>query len=719
MTADTRHVDTLLALLVGLAAFLLYTGGGAILDPTYTDWLMVGDPATGWLGWQFFRDTPLLQWPLGANRAYGMELGSSIVFSDSLPLLAFAFKPFSAWLPAAFQYYGLWLAACFILQAYFGWKLLRLFATDRWFPLVGAAFFAIAPAMAMRLYGHYALVAHWLLLAGLYLYLRPQASARRWLALLAIATLVHAYLLLMLLALFSADVVQRRWLGQRDWRASLLCLVTAIVTVAVLMWATGYFMLGGVKGVGVGDGPFGYYHSNLYSFLDTDHLWSRLFRDRAGGPGDYEGFAFLGAGMILLLVAALPWLFEQRGPAVRAKLAPIATVALGLFLVAISNRIQLGERELLAYPLPALTSPLTSAFRVSGRFIWPVYYLVYLGIFYLLATGLRRTTATALCALLLVFQLVDGSMAWRHFGQVLRADQVWTSPMRSPLWEPLAARYDKLVVVLPRNNPDRWVELAEFASRHHLPTQAGAFARVEQSRLDAVRERIANELVDGPLDSGALYVFEADGLWQFASSQSPGPAFAGTLDGFRILAPEGCAACPGPPLRAAAIIGSRPASAAPLRFTSDGNGGAHLLHGWWAPEAWGTWSEGDSASVALDLPKPPVSDLELVIEGHAFLDPKHPAQKIHVSVNRKRLATLDYVLGRDEPVRRVRIPQALAGARNGRLLLRFDFANPASPASVGLSADGRRLGLGLVGLELRDAGSEGPASVARPRATAR
>lgn len=57
---------------------------------------MEGDPATHWLGWQFFRNSPLLQWPLGANPDYGMEIGSSIIFSDSIPLLAFIFKPLGA-----------------------------------------------------------------------------------------------------------------------------------------------------------------------------------------------------------------------------------------------------------------------------------------------------------------------------------------------------------------------------------------------------------------------------------------------------------------------------------------------------------------------------------------------------------------------------------------------------------------------------------------------
>ena len=78
------------------------------------------DPATHFLGWHFFRNEP---WhlPLGLNWAYGMEMSSSIVYTDSIPLLALIFKPFSNYLPTLFQYTGLWILICFALQGTFGW----------------------------------------------------------------------------------------------------------------------------------------------------------------------------------------------------------------------------------------------------------------------------------------------------------------------------------------------------------------------------------------------------------------------------------------------------------------------------------------------------------------------------------------------------------------------------------------------------------------------
>ena len=206
------HLRPFLPILLGFAAFLLITGG-KILRPTYTDWLMEGDPATHWLGWQFFRYSPLFQWPIGANPNYGMDIGSSIVFTDSIPLLAFIFKPLNVFLPDTFQYLGLWVLICFSLQSYFGWKLLTLFTQDEWLPLIGSVFFTLAPACLWRLHGHYALFGQWVLLAALYFYFTKNFSIFRWVGLLAAVTLINAYLLVMVFVIYSGDLIQRCWLS--------------------------------------------------------------------------------------------------------------------------------------------------------------------------------------------------------------------------------------------------------------------------------------------------------------------------------------------------------------------------------------------------------------------------------------------------------------------------------------------------------------------------
>lgn len=173
-----------------------------------------------YVGWAFFRSSPWM-WPLGSNPAFGLDAGSSIFYSDSIPLLAFRFKAVASALPVPFQYFGLWCLLSLVLQAVLAWRLLGPVTPYGELRLLGATFFVFAPAMLRRVGGpsggHHALVGHWLLLAALALCLDARSTERHrawrrpvlW-ALLCVGTAwVHAYLLTMVLALWVADLARR------------------------------------------------------------------------------------------------------------------------------------------------------------------------------------------------------------------------------------------------------------------------------------------------------------------------------------------------------------------------------------------------------------------------------------------------------------------------------------------------------------------------------
>ena len=57
-----------------------------------TDWLYgAGDLTNAQLSWQYFQHN-YWRFPLGKNPNYGLDIATSIVFSDSIPLFAFLFK---------------------------------------------------------------------------------------------------------------------------------------------------------------------------------------------------------------------------------------------------------------------------------------------------------------------------------------------------------------------------------------------------------------------------------------------------------------------------------------------------------------------------------------------------------------------------------------------------------------------------------------------------
>ena len=534
------HLRPFLPILLGFFAFL-YITGGKIFRPTYTDWLMApgGDPAQDWLGWQFFRYSSLLQWPIGANPKWGMDIGSSIVFTDSIPLLAFIFKPLNALLPDTFQYCGIWILICFLLQSFLAWKLLSIFTQDKWLSLIGSVFFTLAPVCLFRLLSlHYALFGQWVILAGLYFYFSKNFSIFRWIVLLATVTLIHAYLLVMVLAIWAADLIQRCWLKQVGIIKTLSYFFAGSICTAIVMWAAGYFMLEG----GTGTSGFGFYRMNLLSLINPGMWGSKLLRTQMDGRGDYEGFNYLGLGMLGLGLIAVYELLRnvKTRPKMRISpvLTPILTLCVVFFLYAISNKVAVGPHEIFSYNLPPITEPLTNSFRSSGRFFWPIYYLIYLAIFYLLFTRLRRTVAITLCGVMLFVQVIDSADAWRMFRKNFAHSPAWTSPMSSPVWSDIARRYKKIIYVLPHNSSADWLPLSHFAATHRMAINTGYFSRVNPEKEREARAHITSSIINNELSPDSLYVFEDDALWKFASSHINPSDIAGTLDGFRIVAPN-------------------------------------------------------------------------------------------------------------------------------------------------------------------------------------
>ena len=687
---------SLVPLLLGAALFFIVTGG-KILNPQNIDWLMAGDPAQHWLGWQFFRSSPLLQWPLGANPEFGLELGSSVVFSDSIPLMAFIFKLLNPLLPEHFQYTGIWLLMCFCLQALFSWKLLELFTANKILLVLGCLFFAMAPSFVWRMHAHFALSAHWLLIAGLYLYFSKPLSLGRWAALLSVGVLIHAYLVAMLMAIALTDLVQRRWLKQIGTAQALGCAVGAFALVGLIMWATGYFMVGS----GVAGGGFGVFRMNLLSLFDPNDIWSTVLPDLNGIPGDYEGFNYLGGGMLVLALVAAGVLIKNRFRVrVTATLIPLVALSVLLFIYALSTQVAFSNHELFSYPLPRPFKAITSTFRASGRFFWPAYYAIYLGVFFLLFTQLKTRIAILVCTVALTFQLFDTHNAWTLFKNKFSFAQPWESPMASPLWQDFSRRYTSIIVVLPGNASAQWLPIAQFAATHDMSTNTGYFARIDPV-IEKNMHAILNEAVSTQKYSqDALYIFEDDALWTAASSNTPASDVSGVLDGFRILAPglKSCTNCATNDIESVADSRQPPYSSGVFSFGAGGNGTRFMLAGWSSPEQVGTWSQEESATLNIELPIPQDRKLLLQVGGHAFVSDKYPTQEIKVTINGRSAGTLKYDIASPNGVRTVQLPTGIDYRH--QLSIRFDIKRPVSPAELNLSADSRRLGLNLETIEV-------------------
>jgi len=401
------------------AVFCLLLIGPSTLYVQNVDWLLKDDPGAHYLAWSFFRMEPWT-FPVGGLSNYGVELGSNIVFADGIPLVAIPMKIISPLLPHDFQYFGWWALGCFVLQGVAAVWLLGKFTKRTEVLLIGAALFAIQPVMLFRFGQHFSLMGQWVIPLGFCLFFSPnnRRTVVGWGILLVVASLIHAYLLGMLLILFGIWSLRETafCFVDRPLGRSLRCILQTMAVLLVLfavMASMDYFRSMGLGSTGTKD-----FAANLLGWLfPTGADGLLLPAHKLAFPLQFEGFWYLGSGVLLLLACVLVAIL------LRLKSEPVAFGAvnhhrprivwasfyfsLAVFLaVSTAFSLNFGQVVLAQLPLPEIGEKLMNVFRAIGRFSWPVasglLFLALLG-----ACRLPRWLAASLLLTALGIQFAD------------------------------------------------------------------------------------------------------------------------------------------------------------------------------------------------------------------------------------------------------------------------------------------------------------------------
>lgn len=507
---DHRAGDRLAAIAGGLAgaAFFAWIAGVRILDPASIDWLRKGDWVPHHFGWHYFRIEPW-HWPPGAVHGYYGPLGTSIGLTDSIPLVAYLLKPLSAWLPAEAQYLGPWLLACFALQGVLGARLVARAGASPVVQALGAVLFVLVPTLLIRV-GHAALCAHWLILWAWLIATRPAGrrfSRPAWAALGLVAGLVQPYLAAMVLGVLGGATVA----GDSGVPAVRRVTALAVALGATLAgwWLSGLFLLTGERSLAAGG--LGYYSMNLLAFVSPEG-WSAVLPNLPSAtPGQpYEGFQYLGLGLLLLLAVAAGLRLARRASSGSRIVTPwLLAACLVMTAFAVSPVVTLGSRVLVNLDGP-WTAPL-ALFRSSGRFVWP---LVYLGLTWAIATVARAMPARAAAAVLgaaVLVQAVDLHGAHRFRRDVAHdaSFHAWLNPFDDPRWQVVAPAYAHLALVPPPqcgDTPVPYEAAIGLTAVHRLTINAGVVARRDERARADYCDALTRQLATAALADDTLYV---------------------------------------------------------------------------------------------------------------------------------------------------------------------------------------------------------------------
>lgn len=518
------------------ALFFVWIGGARVIVPSEIAWTIQGDWRVHFLGWHFFRHEP---WHLPPGRidGYMVPLGTSLAFTDSIPLVAFAIKPFAALLPASFQYLGAWLCLCFALQGVFAVLLVRLWTRSITQQLLGALCFVLLPTLLMRTL-HPALCAHWVLLWALWLYLRSEHPPRRSLApagaLGLIAGLIHPYLAFMTLGLLGA-LGLRQLVQRHAWGVATI--VVSGGGVLAGWWLSGLFTLESAESLQAG--WLGVVSMNLLAVV-TPTGWSTMLPELPiGAEGQaWEGFQYLGVGvLLLLLIAAVVRLAAPRIPRTRV-LWPLVMVASLFAFYALSPRVTFGSTVVLDYMSPLVVR--LGVFRATGRFFWPAAYLMLAMALGVIVTRVTPRKATAILCAALVLQLVDlrDVHALRRRTWQQASFHAWQPSLSSPAWQRILPNYAHMTVYPPiycGGPPSDLESLAYTAGLYGLTLNSGLVARYDEPRRQAACMDLDRTLLRGDVDDTQLYVGRP-GQIERLKTLATQPVVCGVIDAVGVCA---------------------------------------------------------------------------------------------------------------------------------------------------------------------------------------
>ena len=383
------NINIVAALLGGIAFVLIY--GIKILNPLYTDWLLTGgDPSQHYLGWEFFRRSSWY-FPLGLTDQLAYPLKTSVIYTDSIPIFAVFFKLFRSILPQQFQYFGIWGLLCFVLQGYYAAKILGERSSSKAVILAGSVFFIVSPIMIFRMYYHTALAAHWLILLAIYFYSKHEKEYRdifkpvmQWGILGILIGSIHLYFVPMCGAILLGYILCSIW-KERKIRIRFFY---PGISFSVGLFLTVYLLGGFSSGADTGTNNLGLFSFNLNAFLNpmsystllkNTSLWNWPFYTQ----GQYEGFSYLGMGIILLcacgIVLMIRNIFRRRKPSVYQVMTVLMSI--GLIVLAASPTITWNDKLLLQLPYSSTIYKYWGIFGSCGRMAWPVvYFLMIFGI---------------------------------------------------------------------------------------------------------------------------------------------------------------------------------------------------------------------------------------------------------------------------------------------------------------------------------------------------
>jgi len=479
-----------------------------------TNWLYgSGDPTNAQLGWKFFAED-IWRFPIGKNPKYGLEVSNSIVFSDSIPLFAILFKLFKKFITHDIQYFSFWIFLNFFLQLFLAYKIFLKATKNNYFSFF-ASFLLLCPFMFYRLSHHFALGAHWLILFTLYIFYFANDNKKKiyWYIVIFLSILIHLYFTLMIFAIYSLYSLEKG-IKNINLISEFFELIKKILFSLFTMYLVGYFEASPIDKISTG---FGKKKFDLLGFFDpqideVNRSWSIFFPNL--GDTSLEGFSYIGAGNILLILSAmLIFVIKKKFQNINVSHHENIYFRLGnlylplFFFWSISTSVSFMGKEILSFDLPKYLLGLLSIFSASGRFIWPVIYFLIIFLIIFIFKNFSKKNSLFLILFLLIAQIIDVTKG--IYENSIRKN-IKVEENYNEIWKFIEKNYSKVRTTYHFNNYGPiFTEFSKIlGNMNNLETDIILNAAMNRQKSAELRYDLVNKIISKSMPKDTAYIID-------------------------------------------------------------------------------------------------------------------------------------------------------------------------------------------------------------------
>lgn len=510
--------------------FFLIIYSTKVLHVTYVNWIRnaSGDFTQSYYGWKFFRASDW-HWPIGLMDGVAYPNLTPIMYIDSVPIFDIIFKILSPLLPETFQFFGIWGICCFALNGAISSKIIHFFTKNTIFSIVTSTFFTLTTFSIQRLYTHTALAANWVILLAILLiitYRNTQSiwkNSLYWFLLFFMSISVNMYYVPIIGIMMAMHVLYNS-LILKKYRIGITELISSVLGAIVAFYLYGGFYH--LSSTSVNGGGLGDLNANLNSlinpletglYLTGESLYMKTLPTTV--LGQYEGYAYLGIGLILLAFIALAGTLCQplnRIHAIwRTRQTPVIFVGITiilLFIASFGTKITLNDKILLNIPYPDFFLKIYGIFRSTGRFMWGVWDIVALIIIITVyKTYSQKITAILLISICLIIQIYDLSpMIAKRQKLYGVTQQPYSSLIQTSNLDKML-RGKKHVTILSDEQLvlQAYYDIAEEILARGITTNDFYYSRRDTKAIESFNASEKRHLLSGKPSTDTLYIFDS------------------------------------------------------------------------------------------------------------------------------------------------------------------------------------------------------------------